>query len=258
MINNNDIISRKKVLGSRKMIDIRPHTRFVAFPEHSHDYIEVIYMCAGSTTHIIDGDTVELKEGELLFLSQKSKQEILPAGKDDIAVNFLILPVFFDNVLHMLGEEETPLRRFIVDCLKGGGNAGGYLHFKVADILPIQNLIENLIWTIIQETPNKRNINQLTMGLLLLQLINNSDRLNSKTEEERALVHVLRYIEENYKEGSLTELAEQLHYDFSGLSREIKRQTGKNYTELVQEKRLSRRVFFLKTPILMLTRLCKW
>ncbi|MEE1043703.1 MAG: AraC family transcriptional regulator [Clostridia bacterium] len=240
------VITVKKMLETGKIIDIRPHTRFVAFPEHTHDYVEVIYMCDGTTTHIIDGKQITLKKGELLFLSQSAKQQIMPANFDDVAVNFIIMPVFFDNVLQMLGEEETPLRRFIVDCLKDKNTSGGYLHFEVADVLPVQNLVENLIWTLINDTSNKRNINQITMGLLLLQLINHSDRLNSQNDENRLLVQVLRYIENNYKDGSLYELAEILHYDFSGLSKEIKRHTGKNYTELVQEKRLTQARFLLK------------
>lgn len=104
----------------------------------------------------------------------------------------------------MLGEEETPLRKFIVDSLNRQNS--NYLYFKVADVLPVQNLVENLLWTLIQDVPNKRNLNQTTMGLLLMQLMNHTDCLIYEREEDEALVRVLRYIEENYREGSLTEL----------------------------------------------------
>lgn len=46
--------------------------------------------------------------------------------------------------------------------------------------------------------------------------------------------------------GSLSELAQMLHYDLSWLSREIKRKTGKTFTRLVQEKRLAQAAFLLK------------
>ncbi len=246
MENAGDVISSKKLVNAGKLIAVRPHTRFVHFPVHSHDFVEIIYMCSGSTTHIVDGDRIELREGELLFLCQSAKQEILPAGYDDIAVNFLILPEFFDSALEMMGEEDTPLRRFVVECLKNNRANAGYLHFEVSGVLPIQNLLENLIWTLIHGTPNKRNINQITMGLLFLQLINHTDKLVSQHKEEQTIVKVLRYIEENYKSGSLAELTEILHYDASALSREIKSSTGKNYIDLVQEKRMSQSCFLLK------------
>ena len=42
------------------------------------------------------------------------------------------------------------------------------------------------------------------------------------------------------------ELAKKLRYEPSWLSREIKRRTGKTYTQLVQEKRLSQAAFLLR------------
>ena len=100
------VIDSKKLLESGKLISVRPHTRFGHFPAHTHNYVEVIYMCRGETTHIVDGNRVVLRQGELLFLNQHATQEILPAGKDDIAVNFIILPEFFDMAFRMMGEEE--------------------------------------------------------------------------------------------------------------------------------------------------------
>lgn len=240
-----DIISGKKLLQPTKLITVRPHTRFVHFPEHTHDYVEIVYMCRGTTTHIVNGTKIELMTGELLLLGQNALQEILPAGEDDVAVNFIIRPEFFSATLSYLGDEETPLRRFIVDCLCGESETG-YLHFKVADILPVQNLVENLLWTLISDTPNKRGINQATMGLLFMQLLNHTDRLTVNDPQQELILQVLRYVEEHYRDGSLTEIAEVLHYDTAWLSREIKRRTGKNYTDLVQDKRLSQALWLLK------------
>ena len=195
-----------------KLIAIRPHTRFAHFPEHSHNYVEVVYMCSGSTTHIANGKRIELRQGELLFLGQGVLQEILPAGKDDIAVNFIILPQFFDKALELLDEEEAPLRMFIVDSLRG--NNANCLYFQVSNVPQVQNLMENLILSLTEDSfPNRRTVCQTTMGLLLLELLNHTDRLASQSSEEAAVVRVLRYIEENYRTGSLTEIAQSLHYD---------------------------------------------
>ena len=237
-------VNGKKLLNEGKLITVRPHTRFVHFPEHSHDYVEVIYMCRGMTTHIINGNNIVLKEGELLFLTPNARQEILPAGENDIAVNFIILPEFFESTFQLIGNEKTPLHNFIIDVLSGEKSTA-FMHFKVSDILPVQNLVENLIWTLIYGSTNKRNINQTTMGLLLLNLLNHTDRVAGE-KEDKLVLSVLRYVEKNYKEGSLTDLADNLHYDFTWLSREIKARTGKTYTELVQEKRLSQAKFLLK------------
>lgn len=249
MQNSSSIINGEKLLLDGKIIDIRPHTRFVHFPAHSHDFIEMVYMCEGCTTHLISGKKVLLKEGELLILSPSAVQEIMPAGYDDIGVNFIVMPSFFDDVLKMIGEEKTPLHRFLIDTIKGNNSDAAYLHFNVAEVLPIQNLIENLIWNLLYADSNRRNINQKTMALLFLQLMNHTDKLHAY-EEDEIIVKVLRYIEDHYQQGSLSALSEILRYDLYALSREIKGKTGKTYTALLQEKRLSKACFYLKnTPM---------
>lgn len=240
-----DVVTGQKLLEHGKLIAVRPHTRFIHFPEHTHDYVEIVYMCRGSTRHIINDTPITLEEGDLLLLGQNTRQEILPAGENDIAVNFIVQPEFFSGTLSFLGSEDTPLREFVVRCLCGD-NPSGYLHFHVADVKPVQNLVENLLWTLITDTPNRRSINQFTMGLLFVQLLNHADKLTVGSKEQDAIVWVLRYIEEHYVDGSLSDIASQLHYDFAWLSREIKRRTGKTYTELVQEKRLSQAAWMLR------------
>ena len=246
MQGRSNTINSRKLLSSGKLITIRPHTRFIHFPEHRHDYVEVVYMCAGQTVHIVNGKEIILKQGELLFLSQSATHEVCRADEQDVAVNFIVLPDFFAASLAAIGEEETPLRRFLVDCLCGQEMGPGYLHFRISDVQPVQNLVENLLWILLQETPNKRKVSQMTMSLLFLQLMGRTDTLATDDQEEAAVLKVLRYVESHYVSGSLTELAETLHYDLSWLSREIKRKTGKTYTQIVQDKRLAQAAFLLK------------
>lgn len=240
-----DVITGEKLLESGKQITVRPHTRFIRFPEHTHDYVEMVYMCRGQTTHMINDTRIVLREGELLLLGQNARQEILPAGEKDLAVNFIVRPEFFGGTLAFLGSEDTPLREFIVRALSGE-NPSGYLHFRVAEVKPVQNLVENLLWTLFSETHNRRSINQLTMGLLFVQLLNHTDKMSIGVKEQETVVQVLRYIEEHFADGALTEIAEELHYDVAWLSREIKRRTGKTYTELLQDKRLSQAAWLLR------------
>ena len=244
MDGSRDVISGDKLLEKGKQIAIRPHTRFVHFPEHTHDYVEMVYMCRGETTHLVNGTKIVLKQGELLMLGQHARQEIKPAGEEDIAVNLIVRPAFLQGILSFLGNEETPLRRFVLSCLSGNTETG-YLYFRVAEVLPVQNLIENLLWTMIHDHANRRGIYQMTLGLLMAELLEHTDSLRFSSPEEETIVQALRYIEEHYRDGSLTELAQLTHYDFAALSRLIKNRTGKTYTDLIQEKRLSQAAWLL-------------
>ncbi len=246
MTGQSDVVNSKKLLSQGKLITLRPNTRFIHFPEHRHDYIELVYICAGEVTHIVDGRKILLKAGELLFLGQNSRHAVCKTGENDIAVNFIVLPEFFRTILPAIGAEATSLRQFLLDCLFAQSTGPGYLLFRVAADAKIQNLVENLILTLLQPTANRRKISQLTMTLLFLELLGRTEALEWD-EPENLTLKILQYIENHYADGSLSQAAALLHWDACTLSREIHRRTGKTYTCLVQEKRLAQASFLLTT-----------
>ena len=66
---------------------------------------------------------------------------------------------------------------------------------------------------------------------------------DAASEQQKFIIQVLSYVEEHYKSGELTELAEELRFDIYWLSKEIRKRTGKTYTDLVQAKRLSQAAY---------------
>lgn len=205
-------------------------------------------MCAGSTTHIInDTDRIVLEAGDLLFLSQSATQEILPAGEDDIAVNFIILPEFFDRPLSMI-ERDNVLRDFLISTLSGSGSRITYLQFRAKDILPIQNLIENMLWTLINKKSNTNTINQVTMGLIFMNLSVFADSIlqNSAGNYEQDMIfRILKYIETHYKSGTLSDISAELKLPPYYVSRLLKKYTGHTFKELLQQQKLQQASYLL-------------
>ena len=242
------IIDSGRLLSKGKLIEVRPHTRFVHFPRHSHNYVEMVYMCAGSTTHIINGShRIVLSEGDLLLLGQNATQEILPAGENDIAVNFIILPEFFDKAIHML-ESGSILYNFILSTLQAHNAGRSYLHFHVRDALPVQNLIENMIWTLVQKSSAPNMINQFSMGLLFLNLTSFADAIDYEEGElfdQNLVFMALQYIDEHYRSGTLEEYASSVHMKPHAISRLLKQHTSRNFKELLMERRLQQAAYLL-------------
>ena len=233
-------IDSERMLQKGKLIDVRPHTRFVHFPEHRHNYIEIILMCEGSLTHIVDGrHPVVLEAGDLLFLNQFASHEILPAGENDIAVNFMVLPEFFDTAQEML-DKSNVIYQFHVSALRRTGGEGQYLHFHAAGLLPVLNLAENMIWSLVNRQPGQRRVNQITMGLLLLHLVSHMETLAPAEAQNRSrlAMETLSYIETHYCGATLTELASRLKQPVYALSKLIKAETGATFQELLRKKRL--------------------
>ena len=237
-------VDSAKMLEEGKLIAVRTHTRFVHFPSHRHNFIEVLYVCEGSLTNIIGGKEVVIEAGELLFLNQFTRHEILPAGKNDIAINFMILPEFFDVAYTMAGSNNI-LADFLVHVLRQNEEKGEYLHFRVAEVLQIQNLLENMIYSLVTGKGDQNRINQTTMGLIFLYLLDSVQYAEMRVPnqyENMIAMTTLDYIEQNYKTATLTELCVKLHLPRHVLSKMIKKNTGFNFKELLQRKRMNKAI----------------
>ena len=239
------LIDSDKLLAKGKLITVRPHTRFAAFPMHTHNYVEIMYMCSGQTIHQIEGrPPLTLRTGELLFLNQHASHAVERAGEEDVGVNFIVLPQFFDVALNLIGTDNV-LGKFLLSGLRQSGGEMSCLHFRVAEAPTVQNLVENLVWSLVHPQPNARRINQATMGLLLLQLLNYTEDLE-EASGNGAVLAALREIEENYRTADLTRLAAELHVSLPYLSAAVHRATGRTFKELLLEKRLSKAAQLLR------------
>lgn len=237
-------VDSAKMLSEGKLIAVRTHTRFIHFPAHRHNFIEVLYVCQGQLTNVIGGREVVIRKGELLFLNQFTRHEILPAGKDDIAINFMILPEFFDVAYTMAGNNNV-LADFLVNVLRQDEERGEYLHFRVSEVLQIQNLLENMIYSLVTGNGDQNRINQTTMGLIFLYLLESVQYVEMRVPnqyENMISMTTLDYIEQQYRTATLTELCAKLNLPMHVLSKMIKKNTGFNFKELLQRKRLNKAV----------------
>lgn len=239
------LIDSEKLLAKGKLITVRPHTRFASFPTHRHNYVEIMYMCSGKTVHRMEGrPPLTLQAGELLFLNQNAAHGVDRAGEEDVGVNFIVLPQFFDYALALIGMDNV-LGKFLLSGLRQSGGELSCLHFRVSHVPTVQNLVENLVWSLVHPQPNARRINQATMGVLLLQLLNYTEDLE-EASGNGAVLSALREIEENYRTADLTRLAGELHVSLPYLSAAVHRATGRTFKELLLEKRLSKAAQFLR------------
>lgn len=175
-----------------------------------------------------------------------SIHEILPASQNDVGINFIVLPEFFDVSFQMI-EKDSVIGQFLVSTLCQEENEGRYLYFDVSNIIPVQNLVENLILSIMDH--NDRRINEFTMGLLFMQLLNHADLINNGNIDQydnRLVFTILKYIEDHYKDANFTALADNLHQTVYKLSKLLKNATGSTFKELLKQKRMHKSVQLLR------------
>ena len=243
------IIESEKFLDKNKMITVRKHTRFIDFPKHRHNYIEINYVVKGKLKQKVDNDSITLKKGELLFLNQHIEHEIEACGNDDLIINFIIQPLFFQFIFQYLNGENI-ITEFLINSLFNHTQNGQYLYYAVSEVEEIQELVEKIIKEETDGSLMAESKMKLYMGLLLIELVKNTDKITknqSASSQHFIVVESLKYIEEHYKNGTLQELAQRLLQSSSSLSKNIKKATGFTFKDLIQEKRLIKAKELLET-----------
>lgn len=245
--NNTSEIDRNLFLKEGRLITVRPHSRFIEFPVHRHNYIEIMYVCKGTITHYLDGKEITMQKGDMLFLNQHVMHGVKKAEYDDIGINFIALPEFFDIPLQMLREKNV-LAEFLVDTLRQNNPVSQYLLFRLEEDPAIENLMENMIASMLCDERNEDNINQYTMGIVFLYLLRHVDCLtqnSSQSYKDVVVQSILNYIDIWYKTANLTKIARDFHQSLSVLSKMIKLSTGFTFQELLQRKRFQKAVMLL-------------
>lgn len=250
-------LDMSQFLSEDKMITAHVHGRFTDTGLHQHNYIEIAYMCKGSTTHMINGkQELVLKTGELLLMNQHALHYVKRAEENDVSVNIIINPKFFDAALEMAGVSDV-LLEFLLNDIKTKSDGVSYLHFCVADEPTVQSAVEALISTLYYDKGDN-NLKKLALSLVLAQLMHNTHTLeSSKDDSSNTLVtKMLWAIETDYRRANLNDIARDNCVSVSNASKIIKKCTGKSFKEHLIARRLSKASDMLITTNMPIYDIC--
>ena len=243
------VVNEARLFGAGRSIKARTHTRYVDFPAHRHNYVEMMIVLSGSITHEIDGSELVLSEGEILLMNKHVSHSVRRSGKDDIGVNIIMSDRFIDGVAADLSG--TVFSSLIKENSKSDGTPI-YLAFRTGSKKYIENAIENLLFELTEKDEDV-GIMTGTVSLLLRYLSLENEELlrvgsiNTNKEETRR-IEILSYVKSSYRTASLTELSEQLYLSVPYLSKIIKELFGKSFKDLVVDERMEKaRSAFLNT-----------
>lgn len=225
---------------STAAVCLRPHPRFRGFPVHSHDFIEIMYVCSGHVTHVFGDQEVRLDADDIILLGKDTRHSILSAGQDDIGINLIISADLFETLLNSLRQKsQLPIKKF-ESLLKRDGLP--YCVFHAAESISVRNLLESMVASVICEKKANGYILQQSLALLLCYLaeMNEAKEPPLPDSYETALKKkILNYIQTSYSTATLTEAASMLGLSAPYVSRVVAQSFGESFKELLMNERFS-------------------
>lgn len=252
--NENGVIWQNEPLSlanSAPSLLIEKHPRYMAEFWHNHSFFELLYMYSGQCHNSFhaSGAAFTLHKGECCIVAPRVTHRV-GIFDDSILINVQIRPELMTGFFRLLWENDSRLAHFLIAAL----HEDAYYPYILFHCLPVKKTWAYLSAAYAEQlnnAPYAYNFVLPNIYLFLAALLGINDKsifLPARDKNNlKKIGAIMSYIEQNFQTIALEELAEKLHYSSAYLSRIIKKNTGKTFTEIIQTLRLEYAANLLKT-----------
>lgn len=232
-------IAEATIFEENRNIALIPHFSENAPPvnliPHRHEFFEMSYVVDGSTEILLDHFRIKVKKGDFTIMNTNSMHTI-DNSKPVTILNILVKQncLKADYMKYILSNDI-----FCTFFLKNAQNVSvpSFLYWKQVGSETMEQILSLMLEEYSQNQTMSDEIVKMQLGTLLA-MISRIQPIYGVPVEKGILIHVMQYIHKHLDSANLSELAQAMHYNTSYLSKRIKEETGKTFSELYQESRM--------------------
>lgn len=211
--------------------------------EHTHEFIEIVYVCSGNGIHVVDGKKYFVKEGCVIFINYNQTHSL--SGNNMVIYNILLKPEAISNKIINMKNAFEILSLTAFSEFQSLDLSTYFVCFDEEERNKIEVIVEELCREYNEKLAGSETIMKGYISVLLAyifrKLLGRNHSLQSISEEENAeiLTKITAYIQENFREKLSVELlAEKCFYSPKYFSRIFKACYGMTVTEYIQQMRV--------------------
>lgn len=241
---------------SDSFISVGRMLRYMPAHWHNNNYFEVYYAFYGECPIYFKNETIVLHPGSVLIVAP-GVVHASPCYRDDsVLVYYMLRSSTFEQVFWNQIPPENLMSSFFRQAL-GNEQTNAYLHFETGDDPEIREILYKICREFLEArtyAPQLMNSMMTTFFLLLLQRYEGTARL-PRTENfywKHEFSAILTYIQANFSQVKIKDLAEKYHYSERQISRIVQNCTGESFEALVTRLRMEHAAMlleFTETPI---------
>ncbi|KAF1299206.1 hypothetical protein BAU15_00740 [Enterococcus sp. JM4C] len=239
-----------QLIPPQKKIHITKHARFAEVPTHIHTFIEINYVYSGTCTQIIDGEKIVLRTGEIIIIDTKTPHSVLYADKDDIIINILLRKDYFTNAFFTKIQDNGIISDFLLRSISYTQEHDQYIIFHSNENTHIEIIMSMLLWEWFFPALGSSSLIDNYLIILFIELVRifqyETNQKSNNFSGQIEFSKIVTYMEENFLNCSLPEMAKNFNYSTNYLSALIKKNTGNTYSNLLLELKLNHAKFLLE------------
>lgn len=227
------------------------HMRYLPVKWHRHTFLEIAYVLEGQCMNYIESNQIPMSKGDLCIIAPDTTHALSVFQDDTLVLNIELRTSTFEKAFFGTLDGNDILSDFFTRMLYHSPHSP-YLLFHTGHD---RNLRDMILYAYDEYMGHheyrSRMLNNIIMGLFIILLRNHSTDLYLPDETTKDtngnLVLLLKYIQENYRSVTLTELSSFFHYSERQIQRVLKDATGQNFRDIVRSLKCKRAKDLLRT-----------
>lgn len=227
-------------LSNNKSVYLLKHNCYTPAFVHKHEFFEIIYVFSGSCTQTIGENRINLKNGDLCFMSQ-NVLHTLEVFDDSIVINILLCHKTFSDIFFNILRDKSIISTFFTDNLYSKKHVEYIIFHTFNDEILRNEILEIYKEQLLDDEYSDSLINSMITIFFthLMRKYSNTAELPTaiKTSHNYDL-NIINFIQDNYNNVTLNMIAKHFNYSVPYCSKLIKLSTGHNFSELLRNIRL--------------------
>lgn len=231
---------------------VMPHLRYAPAFLHSHTFFEIVCVFNGTCKNIFASQTLEMNAGEICIVAPTAVHALSAFSDDCVIYNLAVKSSTFRKTFLDALPHQGTLYAFFSRALHQPGTES-YLYFKKPRDPVLQGLAEQMHQEYIRQENYYNSLLNALLTTFFIQLLRKHEKSiiagnPAGKKQEENIIFILKYIEHHLNTITLKELSAFFNYSDRQITRILKDYTGKTFTQLLQEARLTKACELLKQP----------
>lgn len=220
-------------------------SRLYIEPPHKHEFIEIIYILAGSGTELVDNKEYEVHPGDMLFLNYGSIHGF--TSKENFSFyNISFLPEVVSRSVITPENAFALLSLTAFEEMRRDQN-GGLISFSGKECVEIENILSAMLNEYREQLPSCGKVLESYINILITKMLRKTQPGMGTQETGDIWQELSEYIDQNPGAVlTLSALASKCFYNPSYFSRMFKQKFHMSLTEYVSQKRVEYAIRLLR------------